>query len=159
MTTQTTLHVNDVEPSRDDDVLDLPKIGSRARYDPLMAVIRNRVTARAFDPDFTVPEEHYDLILDAARHAPLGANSQPWHFVVVRDPDTKRAIADYFVDEQRARAKMKMKFPTPAYRGLATAPGFIVVASDFRWVQAFPVLKNDDSDLNRICTGRTWSAS
>ena len=140
---------SDVEPPEEGDV-DLPKIGSRARYDPLMAVMKNRVTARAFDPAFTVPDEHYDLILEAARHAPSGANSQPWHFIVVRDPEIKRRIADYFVDEQRARAKMKMKFPTPDYRGLATAPGFIVVVSDFRWVRAFPVLKDDDSDLNRM---------
>jgi len=33
-----------------------------------------------------------------------------------------------------------MKFPTPDYRGLATAPGLIVVASDFRWVRAFAAL-------------------
>jgi 5,6-dimethylbenzimidazole synthase len=42
-----------------------------------------------------------------------------------------------------------MKFPTPDYRGLASAPGFIVVASDFRWVKAFPVL-NDGSELDRM---------
>ncbi len=42
-----------------------------------------------------------------------------------------------------------MKFPTPDYRGLATAPGMIVVASDFRWVRAFPVL-NDGSALDRM---------
>jgi 5,6-dimethylbenzimidazole synthase len=45
---------------------------------------------------------------------------------------------------------MKMKFPTPDYRGLATAPGLIVVVSDFRWVNAFPMLRDDDSDLNRM---------
>ena len=42
-----------------------------------------------------------------------------------------------------------MKFPTPDYRGLATAPGFVVVCSDMRWVNAFPVL-NDGSDLDRM---------
>ena len=52
----------------------------------------------------------------------------------------KRKIADYFVDEQRTRAKLKMKFPTPNYRGLETAPGFIVVVADFRFMRAFPVL-------------------
>ena len=41
-----------------------------------------------------------------------------------------------------------MKFPTPDYRGIGTAPGVIVVASDFRWVRAFPVLRDDDSPLN-----------
>jgi nitroreductase len=130
--------------------VDLPEIGSRERYDALMEVVRNRVTVRAFDPDFAVPKEHVELILEAARHAPSGANAQPWHFVVVTDPQMKQKIADYFVAEQRSRAKMKMKFPTPDYRGLATAPGLIVIASDFRWVKAFPVLRDDDSDLNRM---------
>ena len=129
---------------------DLPPIGSRERYDALMEVVRSRVTSRAFDPDFVVPPDHYELILDAARHSPSGANTQPWHFIVVTEPELKRQIADYFVAEQRFRAKLKMKFPTPDYRGLATAPGLIVIASDLRWTRAFPVLREDESDLNRM---------
>ena len=124
--------------------VDLPDIGDRSRYDALMQVIRNRVTVRKFDPDYVVPDEHFDLILEAARHAPSGANSQPWQFIVVRAPEMKQQIAEYFVAEQRFRAKAKMKFPTPDYRGLATAPGFVVVCSDMRWTNAFPVL-NDGS--------------
>jgi nitroreductase len=130
--------------------VDLPPIGSRERYDTLMRVIRNRVTVRAFDPDWQVPREHYEMILEAARHAPSGANSQPWHFINVTNAGLKEQIAGYFVEEQRRRAKLKMKFPTPDYRGLATAPGVVVVATDFRWVNAFPVLKDDASDLNRM---------
>lgn len=130
--------------------VDLPEIGARDRYDALMKVVTNRVTVRAFDPDFEVPREHFEMILEAARHAPSGANAQPWHFIVVTEPELKEKIAGYFVEEQRRRAKLKMKFPTPDYRGLATAPGFIVVATDFRWVSAFPVLKDDTSDLNRM---------
>src|SRR6266540_7007644 len=41
-----------------------------------------------------------------------------------------------------------MKFPTPNYRGLETAPGMIVVVADFRFTRAFPVLM-DGSDLDR----------
>ena len=41
-----------------------------------------------------------------------------------------------------------MKFPTPNYRGLETAPGFVVAAADFRFVRAFPVLL-DGSDLDK----------
>ncbi|MEL6207868.1 MAG: nitroreductase family protein, partial [Pseudomonadota bacterium] len=78
-----------------------------------------------------------------------GANSQPWQFIVIRDAAVKAQIAEYFVAEQRFRAKAKMKFPTPDYRGLATAPGFVVVCSDMRWTNAFPVL-NDGSDLDRM---------
>ena len=122
----------------------------RDRYDALMEVVQTRMTVRAFDPDYVVPREHYELILDAARHGPSGANAQPWHFIVVTEPETKLRIAEYFVAEQRRRAKLKMKFPTPDYRGIGTAPGVIVVASDFRWVRAFPVLRDDDSSLNEM---------
>ncbi|MEM7462194.1 MAG: nitroreductase family protein [Pseudomonadota bacterium] len=129
--------------------IDLPEIGDLTRYHELMQTIRNRITVRKFDADYVVPDDHYELILEAARHAPSGANAQPWQFVIVRDLAVKKNISDYFVAEQRFRAKAKMKFPTPDYRGLATAPGFVVVCSDMRWVNAFPVL-NDGSELDRM---------
>ncbi|MFY9624190.1 MAG: nitroreductase family protein [Rhodoplanes sp.] len=121
----------------------------RSRYDALMDVIRSRMTSRAFDPTSVVPHEHYAMILEAARHSPSGANAQPWHFIVITDQNLKTKIMEYFREEQVRRARLKMKFPTPDYRGLATAPGMIVIASDFRWARAFPVL-NDGSDLDRM---------
>ena len=120
------------------------------RYAALIDVIRNRVTTRQFRPDEVIPREHFELILDAARHGPSGANAQPWHYIVITDPNLKQQVAAYFVTEQRRRAKLKMKFPTPDYSGIETAPGLIVVATDFRWVRAFPVLKDDDSPLNKM---------
>jgi nitroreductase len=122
---------------------------NRARYDALLEVVRSRMTVRAFDPSRPVPREHYEMILEAARHSPSGANAQPWHFIVVTEQALKDQIMAYFREEQVARAKLRMKFPTPDYRGLASAPGMIVVASDFRWVRAFPVL-NDGSELDRM---------
>jgi 5,6-dimethylbenzimidazole synthase len=119
-----------------------------ARYEQLMETVRGRLTSRLFDPRVEIPREHHELILEAARHAPSGANAQPWHFIVVTDAGAKKKIADYFVEEQRRRAKLKMKFPTPNYRGLETAPGFIVVVADFRFTRAFPVLL-DGSDLDK----------
>src|SRR3989442_92933 len=121
---------------------------AHARCQALLEVMRNRLTTRQFDTGCIVPREHYDLILEAARHAPSGANAQPWHYIIVTAPETKKKIADYFVEEQRRRAKLKMKFPTPNYRGLETAPGMIVVGADFRFTRAFPVLM-DGSDLDR----------
>ena len=129
--------------------VELPEIGDTSRYDALMETIRNRVTVRKFQKDYVVPDDHYQQILEAARHAPSGANAQPWQYIIVRDQQIKDQITEYFVTEQRFRAKAKMKFPTPDYRGLATAPGFVVVCSDMRWVNAFPVL-NDGSDLDRM---------
>ncbi len=118
------------------------------RYEALMDVVRNRLTTRAFRHDVPVPREHIEMVLEAARHAPSGANAQPWHYIVVTDPAVKQQISDYFVVEATKRAKLKMKFPTPNYRGLATAPGFVVVVADFRYVRAFPVLL-DNSDLDK----------
>jgi nitroreductase len=119
------------------------------RYRALMDVVQSRLTNRAFDPDYVVPKEHYEMILEAARHAPSGANAQPWHYIVVTDPAMKERLGDTFLNEQQRRAKMGMKFPTPNYKGMKTAPGLILVVADFRFTRAFPVL-NDDSDLDRL---------
>ena len=119
-----------------------------SRYDVLMDVVRSRMTNRAFAPA-EIPRAHVEMILEAARHAPSGANAQPWHFIVVTDEATKAAIGQCFVDEQQRRAKMRMGFPTPNYHGVKTAPGLIVIAADFRFVRAFPVL-NDGSALDRL---------
>lgn len=129
-------------------MVQMPTSDTLARCEGLLEIMRNRLTTRQFDPGYVVPREHYELILEAARHAPSGANAQPWHYIVVTQADTKKKIADYFVEEQRRRAKLKMKFPTPNYRGLETAPGMIVVVADFRFTRAFPVLM-DGSDLDR----------
>jgi 5,6-dimethylbenzimidazole synthase len=124
----------------------------RTRYDAFADIARNRVTTRAFRSDYIVPREHFELIFETARHAPSGANAQPWHFIVVGDAAVKKTISDYFVEEQHHRARLGMKFPTPDYRGMATAPGFVVVATDFRLIRAFPVLRNEDPDsaINRL---------
>jgi 5,6-dimethylbenzimidazole synthase len=119
-----------------------------ARYESLMEVVRTRMTNRAFAP-CDVPREHFEMILEAARHAPSGANAQPWHYVVVTDAAAKQAIGQCFVDEQQHRARLRMGFPTPNYNGVKTAPGLIVIVADFRFVRAFPVL-NDGSDLDRL---------
>ncbi len=117
------------------------------RYEALMDVVRSRMTNRAFAPA-EIPRAHVEMILEAARHASSGANAQPWHYVVVTDPDVKRAIGQCFVDEQQRRAKLRMGFPTPNYGGVKTAPGLVVVVADFRFVRAFPVL-NDGSETDR----------
>jgi nitroreductase len=126
-------------------------IDNRERYDVFMDVVESRITTRAFATEYEVPREHFELIVDAARHGPSGANAQPWHFIVVTDPELKRKIAEHFVSEQARRARLGMKFPTPNYHGIATAPGVIVVATDFRFIRAFPVLREEDpeSEVNR----------
>ena len=71
----------------------------RSRYDALIEVVKSRMTVRAFDPAGVVPREHYEMILEAARHSPSGANAQPWHFIVVTEQALKDRIMEYFRDE------------------------------------------------------------
>jgi nitroreductase len=53
--------------------------------------LRRRRTVREFS-DRPVPKEIIEDCIAAAATAPNGANRQPWHFVVVTDPDVKSAI-------------------------------------------------------------------
>lgn len=55
--------------------------------------IRRRRTVREFS-DEPIPEGVIEECLAAAATAPSGANMQPWHFVVVRDPAIKRRIRE-----------------------------------------------------------------
>jgi 5,6-dimethylbenzimidazole synthase len=63
------------------------------RYQVLLDVIRGRMTSRAFRDDIKVPREHIEMVLEAARHSPSGANAQPWHYIVLTDPGVKKTIA------------------------------------------------------------------
>ena len=57
----------------------------------VMECLRTRLTVRAFRPD-PVPAEVIQKVLEAGRLAPSSRNLQPWHFIVIRNPDTLRAI-------------------------------------------------------------------
>jgi len=43
-----------------------------------------------------IPDEIIWELLDAAVRGPSGGNSQPWAWIVVRDPEKKRRIAEYY---------------------------------------------------------------
>ena len=57
----------------------------------LMEAIKTRRAIRKYRPD-PVPQEFIDQILEAARLAPSGVNSQPWKFKVVTDPELKEKV-------------------------------------------------------------------
>ena len=46
--------------------------------------------------DEPVSDELVRKLIEAASKAPSGANSQRWHFVVIRDADAKRRIGEYY---------------------------------------------------------------
>jgi iodotyrosine deiodinase len=62
--------------------------------------VQRRRTVRHFSPE-PVSREVVEHCLRAAGSAPSGANLQPWHFVVVTNPDLKRKIREGAEDEER----------------------------------------------------------
>ena len=57
----------------------------------LMEAIMKRRAIRKYKPD-AVSQDAINLILEAARLAPSGVNSQPWKFKAVTDPEIKEKV-------------------------------------------------------------------
>jgi nitroreductase len=66
-------------------------------YEQFRELFTRRMSMRDLRPD-PVPDTYIDKILEAGRWAMSGANSQPWEFIVVRDPQVKQALVDAYVD-------------------------------------------------------------
>ncbi|MDO5665396.1 MAG: nitroreductase family protein [Bacteroidia bacterium] len=56
--------------------------------------VSTRQSDRAFDPNLPVEKDKIERILEAARLAPSACNAQPWHMIVVDDPELKNKVAD-----------------------------------------------------------------
>jgi nitroreductase len=59
----------------------------------LAEAIKGRRSIRKYRAE-EIPESMIQEILELARHAPSSMNGQPWHFLVVREKETKRRLAD-----------------------------------------------------------------
>ncbi|MFX0064641.1 MAG: nitroreductase family protein [Candidatus Hermodarchaeota archaeon] len=55
-------------------------------------IIRTRRAVRHFKPD-PIPDEILYRILNSARLAPSSKNSQPWHFIVIKNKKTLQELA------------------------------------------------------------------
>jgi nitroreductase len=62
--------------------------------------VEKRRTVRFFS-DEAVPMEIIEECIHAAGTAPSGANMQPWHFVVIRNPEIKSKIRVAAEDEEK----------------------------------------------------------
>ncbi|MEW6105293.1 MAG: nitroreductase family protein [Bacillota bacterium] len=58
-----------------------------------MEAIRERRSVRAYQ-DREVPSDKLERVLEAARLAPSASNRQMWKFIVVRDPERRRRLAE-----------------------------------------------------------------
>ena len=72
----------------------------RARLEEFYSEVNRRRSVREFS-DRPVPKDIIETALKAAGTAPSGANLQPWHFVVISGPQTKRRIREAAEVEER----------------------------------------------------------
>lgn len=110
---------------------------------------RSRRTIRRFKRD-PIPDEYVQKILEAARWAPSGANSQPWEFMVIKDQEVKQKIEDLYnrmdntrdhIWETTRREDLKHWASIPVENKLSDAPVVIVPMGDIRtvWASAVPI--------------------
>lgn len=59
----------------------------------VLEAIKSRRSIREYQKD-PVPEDLVLRVLEAGRWAPSANNSQPWNFIVLRDKEVRRRVAD-----------------------------------------------------------------
>jgi len=59
-----------------------------------LELVNHRQSTRAFDTTKSVEPEKIARIIEAARLSPSACNAQPWHFIVVDEPELKNKVAD-----------------------------------------------------------------
>ena len=110
----------------------------RERLDAFLAVARLRRSVRNFEPGRRVAREGLLAICEAGRWAPSGANTQPWQFIVVDEPDMIRRVTKAFVRQSERLYKHVPKFPHVHKRFLANTVAIIIVCGDPRYQAAYP---------------------
>ena len=78
-----------------------------ARAADFYAELDQRRSVRSFSPD-PVPRRLIELAIRTASTAPSGAHQQPWTFVVVGDPETRRRIRAAAEAEERHSYESRM---------------------------------------------------
>lgn len=96
--------------------------------------IEKRRSIRKFSPQ-PIPEATIQKLLNAMRLAPSGKNAQPWKFILVRDVETKRKIADICQFYTGSGKLIRMDW-------IAEAPAIFVICGDPR--AAFVKIKQED---------------
>ena len=117
-------------------------------YGSFLEFVKTRRSVRSLRPD-SIQDDYVDKIIEAARWAPSGGNSQPWEFVVIKDQKTKDRIAEMVGEEGEYGRKVELtreerlrfRYPAgpvrePAFRN---APIFILVLGDPRTKETYPL--------------------
>jgi nitroreductase len=93
-------------------------------YEPFLRLVKGRRSIRQFRSD-PVSDEDIKKILEAARWAPSGANTQPWEFIVIKNKKWKNEFLDSISEMVNVS-------------GLRNVPVLIVVCGDTRKRVLYP---------------------
>jgi nitroreductase len=112
-------------------------------YNGLLELFKKRQSIRKFKPD-PVPDEYVDKIIEAARWAPSGANSQPWQFIVIKKDELKKRISEIIEENQDTVVKIELTRDEDIrfnFRplGFGSAPVFIIQVGDPRLKECYPL--------------------
>jgi iodotyrosine deiodinase len=94
----------------------LAPVAQQQRAAEFYELMQRRRTVRDFSSE-PVPFDLIKLAIQTAGTAPSGANQQPWHFVVVSNPEIKRQIR--LAAEAEERENYSGRFPDEWLRALA----------------------------------------
>ena len=100
MSSQTKNNSSDYPTVPLDKYREYPVDEMRARIEAFYEDVDRRRSVREFS-DRPVPRDIIETAIEAAGTAPSGANRQPWHFVVVSGPETKKRIREAAEAEER----------------------------------------------------------
>src|SRR5215831_7514927 len=88
---------------RSDSCDHLPRLSLRSmratEVRPTMLISRTKSPEAPMDKPNPIPDEHVTQILEVGRWAMSGANGQPWDFIVVKDPETKKQLFRAYIEE------------------------------------------------------------
>ena len=103
-----------------------------------LGLARARRSVREFEPGRRVSREDLLAICEAGRWAPSGANTQPWHFLVVDEAAMLAKVTQVFVRQTERLYAHVPKFPHVHKKFLANTMAVIVVCGDPRYQAAYP---------------------
>ena len=106
-------------------------------YENLLTVIKRRRSIRQYKSD-PVPIEDVMRVIEAARWAASGNNTQPWEFVVVRDKDKLRQVTEILIEQNQRLREKSLNFPHTNKDYLWNISTLIFVCADPRFKPAYP---------------------
>lgn len=125
------------------------------QYNCLLDIAKKRRTIRQFKSD-PVPDEYIAKIIEMARWAPSGFHTQPWEFVVIKDPEVKnRVVAALERHSPPIKDPAKKSLERKSYKD---APVFILALCDWRAKEGLPGAPRTNEQASGLYTSSMANA-